>query len=133
MRPKGPKDRARLIESIAASAERARVHREPTQLELDSWWKRCEVWGRPRKRKIPTRAERRYRGERANEDKAAIIRREVVRVAVKVLKVAQVQRGRLQCELPASRLAVIVRSELPADIKRPSVRTLRRIIAQLSA
>lgn len=110
----------------AAEIERIAEHahsdlREPSQAQLDAWWPEPEVWNQPRTAKTPSKDERRYRGARANEDKAAVVRREVTRLIAKA------------STANASELAKLVypKLKLPAGIKRPSERTLRRWIALL--
>jgi hypothetical protein len=114
--------RAQIIEDIADRNDATRELRAPTQKELDAWWPHAQVWQVPGKGKVQTKVARRYRGSRANEDEAAIVRREIVRI------IAQEPP-----HLSASRLAsiVAVRMSLPPDIKPRGLRALRRLIAQL--
>jgi hypothetical protein len=114
--------RAQVIEHIADTAERTQELTEPTQAQLDDWWPEPEVWNTPSKGTVTDKPERRYRGSRANEDKASIVRRAVRSVLSGLSQDASVvQLAR------TTRMKLV----LPAGIPRPSERTLRRLIAQV--
>jgi hypothetical protein len=104
-----------------ADAARAKDLAEPTQAQLDDWWPKPEVWDQPRTRSVHSKDERDYRGSRANEDKAAIVRRELRLVMrsneqLSMSEIARRTRGKM---------------DLPPGIPLPSERTLRRLIAQI--
>jgi hypothetical protein len=118
--------RRRLLEAIAdrVDAARAKEFAAPTQAQLDDWWPECEVWGKPRLRSIHRKDERDYRGSRANEDKAAIVRRELRRVLSKLSSTEKHSKSEIARRAKS-------KMNLPAGIPLPSERTLRRLIAQI--
>jgi hypothetical protein len=122
--PVSPPKRREVIEAIADRVDAARKLSEPTQAELDDWWPEPEVFGKTSAQPVYDKKKRRYRGSRANEDKAAIVRREIRRVLsehppienLPDTKLAEWVRGRMNLRVPG--------------VPVPAVRTLRRLIAK---
>ena len=122
-KPITPNQRAKAIDAIADKADAERHLSDPTLEQLDKWWPKSEVLGKPRVRPVPEKDKRRYRGSRSNEDKAAAVRRAVYAVLdaehpkLSDVKLAQWVHKRMVIDIP--------------DVPKPAVRTLRRIIAKV--
>jgi len=111
-----------ILEEIADKNDKQRDLEVPSQAQLDDWWDEPERWGKDAPAgKVGDKAERRYHGQRSNEDKAAIVRRAVARLVVPMPR-----------KLSNSALAVHAHKKLrlPRGIPVPGERALRRIIAE---
>ncbi|HUL47996.1 MAG TPA: hypothetical protein VLV25_12950 [Steroidobacteraceae bacterium] len=142
------RDRSKAIDAIADKAVRDLT--EPTQAWLDDHWQEPEVWSpdgfgaapaqapdtsekfigewlpveqQIGRRKIADKAERDYRGSRANEDKAAVLRRAVRRVLSELRQQGVTTNNKSDLARRIHRAGY-----LPGD---PGERTLRRLVAEI--